>query len=217
MQRFGWMGLLALALTLAPAAQAATIDFRSGGPITFTDGAGVTVTVSAWGGADDPQTLINPNNPAASGLQNLGTNVGGSGFFGTLGVGCGGAQCDLILPGGEDALLFGFNQAVNIGGIIGAAIEDPDNITVWAWVPGVGNQFWTQVGGDSCSTFSFCGGEEPLAGAINNVNWILVVAEDSGASAFRVAEFTNVLGLPEPTLAVLLLAGLALGARIRRA
>ncbi len=189
------MGLAGAALLLLSAsAGAATIDFRSGGPSIFLDGTGIQVTVSGWGGSNDPQNLIDPNNPVASGLTNLGTNVGGSGVFGTLGVGCGIAQCDLILPAGEDALLLSFNTTVTIDAVIGAAIEDPDDISVWSW----NGSSWTQVGSDSCSTFSFCGGEEPLSGFIGPTQHLLVVAESSGASAFRLAELTNVVDVPEP-------------------
>ena len=198
--------LRAAAIAMAPfaiagAGLAAPIDFRSGSGSTFDNGEGVTFTVSAWGGAVDPQLLIDPRDPGASGLQNLGTNIGGSAALGTAGIGCGTGECDLSLPDGEDALLFSFNQLVAFS-IIGAALDDVDDVSMWTWADL--QNTWSLEPVDPCG--SGCSGEQRLP-LVSITRYLLIVAEDSGPTSFRIAEI-NVTGLPEPALVSMLAVGL---------
>lgn len=198
----------ALALS-STAARGVTIDFQplpdqSAAQIVQSSG-GVTLTVRGFGGVTDPQTTMTPAG-TPGGFTALNVNVGGSSVLGTRGLGCGAvaSQCDLIAPVGEDVLRLTFSTAVQIDSLTLAALEDPDNVTWWFW----NGASYQLAGQDTCTTFSFCGGNETYNGPFGSPSssWLLV-AENSGASAFalRSVSFT---AIPEPGTALLLGFGL---------
>ncbi|RIK99571.1 MAG: hypothetical protein DCC71_20070 [Proteobacteria bacterium] len=210
----------AAALFVATGASALTIDYaalsdQSSGAIVQVAGP-VTVTAQAFGGVSNPQGSMTPSG-TPGGFTALSVNVGGSAFLGTRGLGCGpvASQCDLIAPIGEDVLRLSFSQPVVIDSLTIAAMEDPDDVRWYAW----NGASYALAGSDTCTTFSFCGGNETFAGPFGaptgSSSWILV-AENSGASAFalRAVSFTPI---PEPGTALLIALGLAVTAgRARR-
>ncbi|MCL4685277.1 PEP-CTERM sorting domain-containing protein [Myxococcota bacterium] len=221
--------LAALCALLLPAtASALKFDWQianqsNSNGITVSDG-GVNATASGWGGLTNPQNSIDPSNPSASAL-NLGVNIGTALGFGR-GVGCGTvisvSQCDLISPSGEDALLITFDALVEVTRVYGTLIEDPDDISVWGWT----GSAWDLIGTDNCGGFSLCGsfsefdGEDLGHVSPGNLPYtttaLLIVAENSGASAFRLG-FVEGNVIPEPgTFALISLGMTALALRSRR-
>ncbi len=224
------------ALAMAGSAQALKFDYQIGnqnssGGITVSDG-GYTATATGWGGISNPQNSLNPTNPGASGAQNLGTNIGTALGFGR-GIGCGTvisiSQCDLIAPSGEDALLIEFSALMEITRIYGTLLENPDDISAWSW----NGSSWDLIGTDDCPPdgfFNNCGsfgqfdgediGHIDLIGGgtllpSNPTEYLLIVAEDTSASAFRLG-FIEATVIPEPSTALLIGVGLAVAARARR-
>lgn len=211
----------AVALFVATSASALSIDYaalsdQSSASIVQVAGP-VTVTANAFGGVSNPQGSMTPTG-TPGGFTALNVNVGGSAFLGTRGLGCGivASQCDLIAPVGEDVLRLTFTQPVVLDSITIAAMEDPDDVRWYAWT----GSSYALAGSDTCTTFSFCGGNETFTGPYGlpsgSTSWILV-AENSGASAFalRSIAFT---AIPEPGTALLIAVGLVFTAgRARRA
>ncbi len=186
---------------------------------------GITATAEAFGGITEPQDTITPDTiPGEAGTTQIQVNIDGafpnSNVFGLRGLGCGIAQCDLIAPGGEDAVRISFDVRVRLDQLILSAMEGPDDITWWYWEDGA----WVFAGQDDCSGVS-CSGQETFNGPFGSSEHWLVVAENSGASAFRIAQMSVAADpLPEPPAPVpalgllgsTALAGLlALGGRAR--
>ena len=196
-----------LALAYGSAAQAITIDYEALGDqssafITQVAG-GVTVTAEGFGGIGNPQGSMTPTG-TPGGFSNINVNVGGSAFFVTRGHGCRAvaSQCDLIAPIGEDVLRLTFSDAVQIDAITIAAMEDADDVSWWYW----NGSSYQLAGQDTCGLFSFCAGNETFTGPFGapSTSW-LVIAENSGATAFAVRsiDFTA-FPVPEPSSALLL-------------
>jgi hypothetical protein len=205
------------AALFATTSSAVTIDFeplsdQSGASISHSGG-GVTVTGEGFGDVDDPQGSMTPTGTPA-GFTNISVNIGGVAFFGTRGLGCGSllaSQCDLIAPIGEDVLRLSFSTNVKVDAVTIAAMEDADDISFWYW----NGASYQAAGSDTCSGGSFCAGNETFAvGGAASSSWILV-AENSGATAFalRSVDFTVI---PEPGTALLVAAGLLACAATRR-
>lgn len=228
----GWALVALFALLVLPTAGSAlTFNWQIANQsdpngIAVSDG-GITATASGWGGLTNPQAVIDPSNPAGSGATNLGVNIGTALGFGR-GIGCGtgisASQCDRILPAGEDALLIDFDQTVDVTRVYGTLIEDADDISVWGWT----GSAWDLIGTDDCSFLSFCGsfsqydGEDLGHVSPGNLPYttdaLLIVAEDSDASAFRLG-FVDANIVPEPGtfgLVCLGVAVLTIGGRKRR-
>ena len=216
---------LFLMLGAASSAYGIKFDFQTGNAsdansLSASDG-GFSATASGWGGLLNPQNTFDPTNPSGSGAQNLGVNIGTALGFGR-GIGCGTAvgitQCDLISPGGEDFLLVEFDTTLEISRIYGTLLEDPDDVSAWSWNGGV----WDLIGTDPCplpGIFNFCGsfsqydGEDiGLVGGgtllpSNPTSYLMLVAENSGASAFRLG-FVEGTPIPEPSSGLLFALGL---------
>lgn len=217
--RFLAAAACAAALSWGGAAGALTLDYQplgdqSAASITQVVG-GVTVTAHAFGGVTNPQLSMTPTG-TPGGFTPLNVNIGGSSFFGTRGLGCGpvASQCDLIAPAGEDALRITFSEPVQIDALTLGAVEDPDDITWWYW----NGASYVLAGQDTCTTFSFCGGNETYVGPFGapSTSW-LFVAENSGASAFVVRSLTfTPYPIPEPGTALLVAMGVAAVAARRR-
>lgn len=201
----------------APGAQAITIDWeplsdQSSASIVQSSG-GTTVTAQAFGGVSNPQGTMTPTG-TPGGFTVLNVNVGGVAFFGTRGLGCGivASQCDLIAPIGEDVLRLTFSKPSRLDTVTIAAMEDADDVRWFFW----NGASYQLAGSDTCTTFSFCGGNETFNGPFGNysTSWIFV-AENSGATAFalRSIGFTSI---PEPGTALLFATGLLLTAAARR-
>lgn len=211
------LGFVVAALAAAGSGPAAalTIDYQpladqSAAAIVQSAG-GVVATAQAFGGVANPQLSMTPAG-TPGGFTPLNVNVGGVSLFGTRGLGCGpvASQCDLIAPIGEDVLRITFSQPVQIDSLTIAAMEDPDNVTWWYW----NGASYVFAGQDTCTTFSFCGGNETYNGPFGapSTSWLLI-AENTGASAFalRSMNFTA-FPVPEPGTAVLAAVGMAAAA-----
>jgi hypothetical protein len=201
-------------LATAPTAGAVIIeweDLGNQGPlnsISLSSG-GITATGEAFGGLSNPQNTITKN--TAPGATNIQVNIGGSfqdsNTFGLRGLGCGIAQCDLIAPIGEDAVRITFSQGVQLDTVVLSAMEGPDDVTWWYW----GGGQWNFAGQDTCSGVS-CSGQETWSGPFGASRYWLFVAENSGASAFRIAELHVTAAVPGPAGASLLALAGALAA-----
>ena len=127
-------------------------------------------------------------------------------------------QCDLFSPGGEDFLLVEFDTTLENSRIYGTLLEGPDGVSAWSWNGGV----WDLIGTDPCpppGIFNFCGslsqydgediglvgGGTPLPS--NPTSHLMLVAENSGASAFRL-DFVEGAPIPERSSALLFGTGL---------
>jgi hypothetical protein len=169
---------------------------------------GVTATAEAFGGLTNPQNTITPTTaPGAAGSTNIQVNIGGSSLFGTKGLACGpmGSQCDLIAPGGEDAIRISFSEVVQLDSVTTAATEEPDDISWWRWT----GSAWSLAGQDDCESGSIlCASNETWGGPFGSSQYWLFVAENSGATAFAIASL-SVTTVPEPGTALLVLAGIA--------
>jgi hypothetical protein len=217
-----WIGLLGVPAT----ADALTFNYQisnqsNANSITVSDG-GVNATASGWGGITNPQNTLDPTNPSGSGAQNLGVNIGTALGFGR-GIGCGTvigtSQCDLISPAGEDALLVAFSATVQITRIYGTLLENPDDISAWSW----NGSGWDLIGTDNCPPggWSVCGSFSQYDGEdighvgggtllpSNPTKYLLLVAENTNASAFRLGYVEANVVVPEPGSALLMLVGLA--------
>ncbi|MEE3326639.1 MAG: PEP-CTERM sorting domain-containing protein [Myxococcota bacterium] len=231
------LGFSTLALTLiamATSAQALKFDYQIGNTsdpnqIVVSDG-GYTATASGWGGLTNPQNSLDPTDPTASGAQNLGVNVGTALGFGR-GIGCGTvigiSQCDLIAPSGEDLLLVEFSTSMELTRIYGTLLENPDDVSAWGWTGAT----WELIGTDNCpppGIFNNCGSWSQFNGEdigqvgggtllpSNPTQYLMLVAENSGASAFRLG-FLEATPIPEPSTALLVGLGIAfLGCGRRR-
>lgn len=205
--RMGAAWACTAALLIAADAGALSIDYaalsdQSSSSIVQLTG-GVTVTATAFGGATNPQTTMTPTT-GPSGGSALNVNIGGSSLFGTRGLGCGAvaSQCDLIAPVGEDVIRLNFSTPVQLDQVVLAALEDPDDVRWFRWT----GSTYALAGSDTCTTFSFCGGNETYNGPFGTSQSWIFVAENSGASAFdiRSVNFT----VPEPGTALLVALGL---------
>lgn len=214
------VALFGAAVLASSAARAITLDYQPLGDQSSSSivqvAGGVSVTAQAFGGVSNPQASMTPAG-TPGGFTALNVNVGGSSLFGTRGLGCGpvASQCDLIAPTGEDALRLTFSQPVQIDVLTLAGVEDPDDITWWYW----NGASYVFAGQDTCSTFSFCGGNETYTGPFGapSTSW-LIVAESSGASAFAVRSIAfTAYPIPEPGTAALVALGIAGTAARRRA
>ena len=150
------------------------------------------------------------------GFTPLAVNIGGSSLFGTRGLGCGlvASQCDLIAPAGEDVLRITFSEPVQLDVVTLGAVEDPDDVTWWYW----NGASYVFAGQDTCTPFSFFGGNESYAGPFGApaTSW-LFIAENTGVSAFVVRSLTfTPVPIPEPGSALLVALGAAAIAARRR-
>ena len=189
-------------LGLANHADALKFDYQIGNTndsnqIVVSDG-GYSATASGWGGIIDPQSSLDPTNPAArvprtwvSTLELPLALVGG------LGAERGSVFPNVIsfLPPGK---MFSYSTSApawKSPRIYGTLLENPDDITAWGW----DGAAWELIGTDNCpppGLFNNCGswsqydGEDigQVGGGTllpsNSTRHLMLVAENSGVSAF---------------------------------